>query len=122
MTKNSKKAWGFIKKLNGDQTVQTSCINVTANHVVSELLCNGKPNTKIKKRKIKRNKEVECSNFQDVFRMEELSNSLQGMKNGKAAGYDEITTEQIKHFGVETRNLLLNLLNVCLQNKSVPKM
>lgn len=39
--------------------------------------------------------------------MDELSNSLQGMKNGKASGYDEITTEQIKHFGIETRNWLL---------------
>lgn len=48
MTKNSTKAWGLIKKLSEDQTVQTSCINVTANHVASELLRNGKPNTKIK--------------------------------------------------------------------------
>jgi hypothetical protein len=42
MTKTSKKAWGLIKKLNGDQTVQISCINVTANQVTSELLRNGK--------------------------------------------------------------------------------
>lgn len=54
--------------------------------------------------------------------MEELSNSLQEMKNGKPAGYDKITTEQIKHFGIKTRNWLVKLLNVCLQNKSIPKM
>jgi len=120
--KNSKKAWGFIKKLNRGQTIQMSCVNVTANQVASELLRNGKPNTKVKKRKIKRNREEKSCNFQDDFSMEELSDSLQEMKNGNAARYDEITTEQIKHFGIETRNWLLKLLNVCLQNKSVLKM
>jgi len=88
-----------MKKLNGDPTAQVSCTNVNANQVASELLRNGKPNKKIKKRKIKRNRDTECNNFQNDFTMEELNNSLQGMKDGKAAGWDEITTEHIKHFG-----------------------
>lgn len=51
MIKNIKTTWRLIKKPNGDQTVQTSCINVTANQAASELLRNGEPNTKIKKKK-----------------------------------------------------------------------
>lgn len=111
MTKTRKKTWELtsIKKLNGDQTVQTFYINVTANQVASELLRNGKLNTRVKKRKNKRNKDIECHNFQNDFTMEELSNSLLEMKNGKAAEYDEITTEQIKHFRIKTRNWHLKL-------------
>jgi len=59
MTKNSKKTWGHKKKLNGNQTIQTSCVNVTAYQVASELLHNGKPNTKVKK---KRSREIEIFN------------------------------------------------------------
>lgn len=40
--------------------------------------------------------------------MEKLSDSLQEMKNGKAAGYDEITTEQIKH--AKTKNGLFEFV------------
>lgn len=43
------------------------------------------------------------------------------MKNGKAAGYDEITIEQIKHFGLGAIRWLLQLLNTCLHRKRVPK-
>lgn len=42
-----------MKKLNGDPTAQVSCINVNANQVASELLRNGKPNTKIKKKRLR---------------------------------------------------------------------
>jgi len=54
-TKNSKEAWGLIKKLNGDQKIQTFRVNVTANWVTLELFHNGKPKTKNNERKIKRN-------------------------------------------------------------------
>ena len=60
MPKNSKKAWRFMKKLNGDPTAQVSYINVNANQVASELLRNGKPNTKIKKKE--RLKGIETQN------------------------------------------------------------
>jgi hypothetical protein len=42
MTKNSKKAWRLIKKLNGDLVTHTNDINVTANQVATQLLLNGK--------------------------------------------------------------------------------
>ena len=42
MTKNSKKAWRLIKKLNGDPVTYMNDINVTANQVATQLLLNGK--------------------------------------------------------------------------------
>lgn len=42
MTKNSKKAWRLIKKLNGDPVKHVNDINVTANQVATQLLLNGK--------------------------------------------------------------------------------
>jgi len=92
-----------------------SCINVNANQVDSELLRNGKLNNKIKKKKIKRNRDTECNDFQNGFTMEDLSNGLKGMKDGKEAEWDEITTKQIKYFGTRTKNWLLKLLNTCLK-------
>jgi len=111
MTKNSKKAWRLIKKLSGDPTVHRTGINVTANQVASELLKNGKPRRKIKRDKIIRDKNNESHIFDLDFQINEFIASLKEMKNGKAAGYDEITIEQIKHFGPVASRWLLQLLN-----------
>ena len=43
MTKNSKKAWTTIKKLNTEPNVQTRVAAVTPNEVANQLLLNGKP-------------------------------------------------------------------------------
>jgi len=42
MTKNSKKAWRLIKKLNEDPVTHMNDINITANQVATQLLLNGK--------------------------------------------------------------------------------
>lgn len=41
--------------------------------------------------------------------MIELISGINGLKKGKAAGLDDICTEQTKHFGPAIMNLLLKL-------------
>ncbi|KAI5734992.1 hypothetical protein M8J77_012906 [Diaphorina citri] len=43
------------------------------------------------------------------------------MKNGKAAGLDDIRTEQIKHFGPVTNKWVLDLMNNCIEADQIPK-
>jgi len=102
MTRNRKKAWRLIKKLSGDPTIHRTCINVTANQVASELLKNGKPRRKIKRDKMIIDKNNEYHIFDHDFQINEFITSLKEIKNGKAAEYDEVTIEQIKHFGPGT--------------------
>jgi hypothetical protein len=83
MTKNSKKAWRLIKRLNGDPVTHTNDINVTANQVVTQLLLNDKPEAKIKRGKLIRIRDTEQNNFQLDFTLDELNESLKGMKNLK---------------------------------------
>ncbi|KAL4098793.1 hypothetical protein QTP88_023329 [Uroleucon formosanum] len=122
MTKNSKKAWQLIKRLNGDPVTHTNDINVTANQVASQLLLNGKPGAKIKREKLTRIRDSEQNNFQLDFTLDELNESLKEMKNGKAPGVDEIMTEQIKEFSIKSKQWLLTFLNSCRDKALVPKM
>ena len=52
----------------------------------------------------------------------ELQNSLKHLKNGKAAGLDEILTEEIKNFGAVTTQWVLNLLNACARTHRLPRL
>jgi len=121
MTKNSKKAWRLIKRLSGDPVTHTNDINVTTNQVATQLLLNGKPGAKIK-RKIIRTLDTEKNNFQLDFTFDELNESLKEMKNGKAPGLDEIMTVQIKEFSIKGKQWLLTFLNSCRDKALVPKM
>ena len=48
------------------------------------------------------------------FTREELDAAISGMKNGKASSFDMVSNEIIKAFSDDTRNLILNLFNGCL--------
>lgn len=43
------------------------------------------------------------------------------MKNNKAAGPDDIRTEQLKHFGIETLKWIAKLMNKCIESMKIPK-
>ena len=86
---NSKRAWSTIKKINNDPKKATLHSNVTADQVAHQLLLNGKPPHKTRHRRVKRQ-----STWQ--FTDEELDAAIDCRKNGKAAGLDDIRTEQIK--------------------------
>ena len=60
--------------------------------------------------------------FHSDFTIIELQNSLKHLKNGKAAGLDEILTEEIKNFGPVTIQWVLNLLNACARTHHLPRL
>lgn len=53
---------------------------------------------------------------------ERLFFSHKGIKNGKAAGVDDLTVEQLKHLGPVAMSWLLAFFNACLETKNIPKL
>ena len=126
MTKNSKKAWTTIKKLNTEKNAQTRVAAVTPNDVANQLLLNGKPTHKQRGQKKAAKRETanitkDSINQFDDFTEQELKEALALLKTGKAAGLDNITTEMIQHFGATTRSWVLTLLNKCAQTCTIPR-
>ena len=52
--------------------------------------------------------------------MTELETGINSLKPGKAVGLDNITIEQIKYFGEQTKVWLLNLFNTCMATHKLP--
>jgi predicted transcriptional regulator len=53
--------------------------------------------------------------------MEEVTEAIQNMKTGKAAGEDEITPELIKYAGIIAKNWLLELFQQIWKEERIPK-
>lgn len=121
MTHNSKKAWATIKKLSFDQSKAEQHPNVTANQIAHQLLLNGKPPSKLRNIKRQRQKDVETTNFSQPFSHIELDSTIKLLKSGKAAGQDDICSEQLTHFGPLAKTWLLQLFNTCKETDSIPK-
>lgn len=97
--------------------VQTS---VTPDQVAHQLLKNGKTDFKIKRIKIRR--EINENNFlEDPFLVGELQEAIKMMKSNKAAGIDDIRTEQIKNFGMDALKWVTSLINNCITTFRIPK-
>lgn len=72
--------------------------------------------------KIKREPENEENMLESPFVIGEYLSAVNlFMKNGKAAGLDDIRTEQIKHFGPVTNKWVLDLMNNCIEADQIPK-
>ena len=120
MTHNSKKAWSTIKKINNDPKQASLHSNVTANQVAHLLLLNGKTQNKPQQRDHPPwNKSNDESTW--TFTQRELQAAINTLKNGKAAGLDDIRTEQIKHFGEVAQLWLLHLFDNCVFQSQLPK-
>ena len=78
--------------------------NVTANKVAHQLLLNGKTQYKLEQREHPPWDQSDGDSTL-IFTLKESINCL---KNGKAAGLDDIRTEQIRHFGRIALERLLN--------------
>ena len=121
MTHNSEKAWSLIKKLSNDPRKADQHVNVTPNQVAHQLILNVKVPNRQSQSKIKRCGQ-ENHDFDDDFTIVELQNSLKHLKNGKAAGLDEILTEEIENFGPVTTQWVLSLLNACARTHRLPRL
>ena len=94
MTHN-RRAWSTIKKINNDPKTAKLHSNFTADHVAHQLLLSGKTQHKTRHRRVTRR----CGDMESTWQFtdEELQAAIDCLKNGKAAGLDDIRTEQIKH-------------------------
>ena len=114
MSRNSKKAWNLIRKLNNDPAIpKHQHYPVTANQVAHQLLVNGQTKGKKAPRvKFRKNKKQNMEpNPTSLFTAQEFSNGIAALKNGKAIGLDGIITEELKHFGQPAKKWLLELFN-----------
>lgn len=55
--------------------------------------------------------------MEEPFNLDELTNAIKKMKSGKAAGLDDIRTEQLKNFGL----WFLRFYNECTKQMWIPK-
>ena len=123
MRRSSRKAWNHICKLGNDRTANKQHSNVTANQVAQQLvLVNGKTTHSIKvKSKINRCVPSSEPNSTRPFTEEELNTGIKSLKNGKAIGLDNISVEEIKHFGLKARKWVLQFLNNCFFQRKIPR-
>ena len=56
-----------------------------------------------------------------LFTAQEFSNGIAALKNGKAIGLDNISTEELKDFGQQAKKWLLELFNQCVETNCIPK-
>ncbi|KAL1460605.1 hypothetical protein WDU94_012577 [Cyamophila willieti] len=123
MKGNSRRAYKLLKNLSNDPTQPEQIhTNVTPDQVAHQLLKNGKTNFKVKNIKIKR--EINENHFlEEPFTVGELQEAIKMMKSkvNKAAGVDDIRTEQLKNFGPETLKWVTSLCNNCVTSLQIPK-
>ena len=106
MSRNSKKAWNLIRKLNNDPAIPKHQHHpVTANQVAHQLLVNGKTKGKKALRvKFRKNrKQNMVPNLTSPFTPQEFSNGIAALKNSKAIDFEGIFTEELKHFGQQAK-------------------
>lgn len=119
---NSRRAWKLVKNLSNDPTKSSTILcNITSNQTAHLLLLNGKTTTKKKKMKIIRDLESENDMMKQPFTLAELNLAIKAMKTNKAAGVDDLRTEQIRNFGPLALQYILNLMNNCVQSLNIPK-
>lgn len=122
MAQNSRRAWKLIKNLTNDPKVPAMAITqITPNQIANQLLSNGKTTRRTGTIKLERYAE-ENDFLGQPFTSSELEHAIKLMKTNKAAGPDDIRTEQVKNFGPMTIEWLVKLINKCTETMKFPKL
>lgn len=127
-TKSSRKAWSVLKKISCGSTphVVKSLIspNVVANRILKMSRApSDKMHTKAIKRELRDLKlySQPSSVYSQTVTIEELTIALTSVKTGKAAGFDNIYPEFLKHMGKNTKRWLCVLFSNILDSGNLPK-
>lgn len=127
-THSSRKAWGLLKKLGNDSIPSNVTPKVSPNEVASRLLSLSKAKMERKRSKLIRNQVRQMRRnlkadpcFSSEFSAEEFDVTVKAMKTGKAAGYDGIYAEFVKHLGPVARAWLRSLFNKILETAKLPR-
>ena len=118
------KAWNLIQKLNNNPVIpKHQHYPVTANQVEHQLVVNEKAKEKKAPRvKFRKNKKQNIEpNLTSPFTAQEFSNDIAVFKNGQAIAFDAIFTEELKHFGQQAKQWLLELFNRSVETNRIPK-
>jgi len=121
LAQNSSKAWRLLKKLNGENKQRLAHTNVSTNEIAHQLIMNGKTKRVEKTSKRLKRTAEENNMFANLLKTSEIKTAIRELKNKKAAGVDELRTEQIKHFGAQTIKWITQLFNNCIRLKKIPK-
>ena len=127
-THSSREAWGLLKKLSGTSRQKTQC-PVTANSIAKQLYDNSryegvdKSFTRTVKHEVTRLKRQPTAdmNLSCNFTTTEMDIAIATIKTRKAAGYDKVFPEFIKHLGPKMREWLTLYLSRCLSTVRIPK-
>jgi len=88
--------------LNGENKQRLEHTNISANEIAHQLIMNGKTKRVEKTSKRLKRTAEENNMFASLLETSEIETAIRELKNKKAAGVDELRTEQIKHFGAQT--------------------
>ena len=125
---SSRKAWSLLKKPGCVPQTKAPPNKVSANDVASRLVLNSKqsiPKARVKtvrkELKLKRAALSTDPSYSGTFSMEELDRAIQDLKIRKSPGFDNMLAEFIKHFGVASKNWILNFFNLILETGHIRK-
>lgn len=123
MWHDSRKAWGLLRCLGNIPCRQPILNKVTPNQIARILLLNGKhPKTfKIQKKRIVREPCKETDYLSKQFTSLELQKAIDAMKYYKAAGLDDICTEQLRHLGPRAKKWIIDLFKYINIVQEIPK-
>lgn len=122
MQVNSRRAWKFLKNINGDATKpKDNFTTVTADQVATNLLLNGKTCGRKYREPVVRDVASENHFLEEPFTMSEITAVITSLKTNRSPGIDEIRVEQLKNLGKNAMQWLLSLMNMCVSQMHIPK-
>ncbi|VVC45997.1 Hypothetical protein CINCED_3A012894 [Cinara cedri] len=126
--KSSRKAWNLLRKIDSNTKRKHIAVKIKADHFASRIIelsrakvdKNATKNIKKELKELKKNGEMR-TNFANDFTEPEIQTAIQAIKTGKAAGFDEVHPEFLKHCGLKTHQWLAAFFTNILCSGKFPK-